>query len=971
MSMKQTLTAATICALALAFNASANVAYDNEVTNTWFSVKAASANLDDSKWEKPKDGEVTKDTSVIKLDTDLTDPLIYKPENQSGNLAIVTARFTATANTADPVLGPTPQAALTVIVEGASTNWCGLVKGASENEWVKFSNEIPTVGNEYNVQIEFDLRQGQKRIRYSVGGKVLLGEGNTDGWYDNPKTDATAIASVSFAGTGDIGDFGGSNVVAAAAGFNGVNYETFGAAMAAARGIWTDSNPVVLYKDETYDAPGTKDSETIYVNANGHDFAISGEVDFDNNGNTYTITKGTACEAKIGAKYYSTLEKAIGESDGSLPIVVNKAIERDNLTIAKNLKIDPAGKLTCGTLTVDADRTLTLVNNALAVTTATIGGAVAGEMLTVKTLTGWNVVKLALAADAVITYDAAHVLQPLSVSSVTINGLGAVKVGDVVLKAEPSSWAANGLAVDKCLEVANGQLVVASVAKITEVTEGEGYDYTNGTVNVTATVKSDTATAVLTVVGWDGTTIKTATKDVTSGTVLTWDVAEVMDGALTQGGAYTYTIDVKVGDATVATKSGEFTAAKWGEDGVWFYADTAKDPDVYGGTWAAEPPVDSDGRYVVEDAQFNVSSTAGSNKFTRVDTKVSFESLVDGAPEAVSDAIGGFVATTAGWKALGSDGWVALSGGVAPAVNVEYVIRAEFDFPQQRVRFFVSADDGASFVVLSNAIDGAWVAWTKEQKTLQSVGFQGSGLLASINATVADKALFEVNGKKFDTLAEALAEAGTEGTNTIKLLTNVTIEPDLNTPGKYAIAPNNHEYMSGGKVSSEAKTIIVEGTGKPPVVRLNDSEMREVRVPGVDAPVRNTDKLRKFLEDNGIESYTGNDASSDAITQALTNELKSGSNQLKLWQDYALGVDKDTPVAPVTTPAGDTDAANITLAIPAVKEANYSGDYTIKYQVTGGGDPVDATDPSLIKIPVNRGTGTYTIKVLFTPATAQ
>ena len=68
----------------------------------------------------------------------------------------------------------------------------------------------------------------------------------------------------------------------------------------------------------------------------------------------------------------------------------------------------------------------------------------------------------------------------------------------------------------------------------------------------------------------------------------------------------------------------------------------------------------------------------------------------------------------------------------------------------------------------------------------------------------------------------------------------------------------------------------------------------------------------------------------------------------------------------MTTPAGDTDAANITLAIPAVKEANYSGDYTIKYQVTGGGSSSEQTNPSEIKVPLN--TGTYTIKVLFTPA---
>lgn len=200
-----------ILGFAFALCASAKVVYDDEFTNGWFSVTAASANLDDTTyWKKPNDGEVKRENSRIKLDTDFGDPLIYTPGPRSEEVAIVTAHFQATANTNVPDFGDDdPQAALTVIANGADTNWYGLVKGELENEWVKFENIIPVVGQEYDIQIEFDLRSGQeKRIRYSVGGTVL-----GDGWYGNPQQDVTFISTVSFSGAGDIGDFAGSNVV--------------------------------------------------------------------------------------------------------------------------------------------------------------------------------------------------------------------------------------------------------------------------------------------------------------------------------------------------------------------------------------------------------------------------------------------------------------------------------------------------------------------------------------------------------------------------------------------------------------------------------------------------------------------------------------------------------------------------------------------------------------------------------------
>ena len=212
MKTTRTFAISAILGFAFALCASAKVVYDDEFTNEWFSVSAASAVLTDTThWTQPQNGgEAKVEDSRIKLDTDLDDPLTYDPKQESAEVALVAARFQATANTGVPDLGGNgPQAALTVIVNGADTNWYGLVKGASANEWVKFENAIPVVGEEYDVRIEFDLRQDSKRIRYSAGGEVL-----GEGWYGNPQQASTSISTVSFSGAGDIGDFAGSNVVA-------------------------------------------------------------------------------------------------------------------------------------------------------------------------------------------------------------------------------------------------------------------------------------------------------------------------------------------------------------------------------------------------------------------------------------------------------------------------------------------------------------------------------------------------------------------------------------------------------------------------------------------------------------------------------------------------------------------------------------------------------------------------------------
>lgn len=509
-----------------------------------------------------------------------------------------------------------------------------------------------------------------------------------------------------------------------------------------------------------------------------------------------------------------------------------------------------------------------------------------------------------------------------------------------------------------------------------DMTDAAGFDFTNGFVTVrNVNVGGAAAKAKITVIDCKTGNAVGGTEQTVGTDPVSWDLAAVLtDHALVAGGDYAYEVEIKVGDTTVARKSATFLAANWTDD-TWFGADAAVAPpgDTFGGDWdsAKKPAVESNAYVIDDDALFNVTvekRDEGTNKVTRVDAVVTFDAFVTNPAVPEDGAFGGFVAAKDGdapaqWKALTTDGWVALTGAAAPVLQTEYTVRAEVDFlsKNRRVRYFVRTGSG-DFAPLACG-DSDWIPLVIDTNTFTSVEFQGSGTLAKFEATIADKSLAEVGGERYDSMAAALA-AVKDGTDPIELLTNATIEPT--EQGKYEIAAGNHQYVSGGKVSSGDKTIIVDEGGKP-LVRPSETVMKGVTAPGLTNGFKDTDSLRKFLERNNVSAYQNEDAKSDEITTALQDVPTDAANNLKLWQDYAMGIDKTDSVDPVTIPTGDTDEEHITLAIPAVTKP--SGDYAIVYKVMEGTVEKTSTGSANgIKVPL--GTGTYDIKVIFTAAPA-
>lgn len=501
-----------------------------------------------------------------------------------------------------------------------------------------------------------------------------------------------------------------------------------------------------------------------------------------------------------------------------------------------------------------------------------------------------------------------------------------------------------------------------------------GYDFTNGLVTVSnVNVGGAAATAKITVIDCKTGNKVVSTEQSVGGDSVSWDLAAVLeDHALIPGGDYTYEVDIVVGGKVVAKKTDTFLAANWTDD-TWFGADAAVAPpgDTFGGGWdPAKTPEVEDNAYIIDDdALFNVTvQDDGTNKVTRVDAVVMFDAFVTNPATPEGDAFGGFVAAKNGdaaaqWMALTTDGWVALTGELTPVPNTTYTVRAEVDFlsENRRVRYFVKGETG-DFEPLT--YDGSdWIPLVGKASTFTSVELQGSGTLVKFEATIADKALAVVDGEEYDSMEAALAAAKAKG-KTIELLTNATVEPTAK--GTYEIAPGTHRYVSGGKVSTEPQTIVVTESGQPPVVRPSTEEMNKVKTPE-GAQFKDINKLREFLEKNGITAYTGDDANAQGITAALKAVPEGSKNGLELWKDYALGIDKTDSVKPVTTPSGDTAADRITLSIPAIVAATPSGDYSIAYEVVDktGNPTSDQQETGAIKIPLD--TGTYTIKAVFTP----
>lgn len=431
-------------------------------------------------------------------------------------------------------------------------------------------------------------------------------------------------------------------------------------------------------------------------------------------------------------------------------------------------------------------------------------------------------------------------------------------------------------------------------------------------------------------------------------------------------------------------------------------------PSATGGSWATNGVVLTNAGDKVEfDAEGEAVLKLTVNAAPQ-DTNTIFRVAVNGTIEDVgelttpaSETQTAFAICTNSFHAWNGSAWVVLDevpagfdGSVPTNLLVEICYQGTNS--ARKARFTI----GDTVLAVRTNSD-QWVVLATQADNLSGFGVNGSGTLAAVNGEVM-LGVAEYDGVKYGTLTKAVevAEADTsrpvavlrptdeditlgsdvkiaDGGNvngTIKVPEGKSVAVDvLPTKEEFTgqtLAGKSGEYtipvkINGGTVNvvlppEMSNKEIVGGVGHVgttvTVTIRTAADVITNAAPGGKALAASEVKLREFLDANVKEAYEAADATSSTIAAAIST---NGVNNIPLYQSYALGIDPGDSVKPVAV-ANDSAADGITLTIPAIDTAKYSGDYAIKYQVGAG---TAQNDPGAIKVPLS--TGSYPVKIVF------
>ena len=383
----------------------------------------------------------------------------------------------------------------------------------------------------------------------------------------------------------------------------------------------------------------------------------------------------------------------------------------------------------------------------------------------------------------------------------------------------------------------------------------------------------------------------------------------------------------------------------------------------------------------------------------------------------LADAQTAFAVCTNAYHAWNGTAWVVLGDTIAEVgddslttnLTVEISYLGSNSTVRARMARFTIGDTTLVARGASTDLERAgWVALATPSNNFTGFGASGSGLLSRVDAEVM-LGIAEYKGVKYGTLAEAIDTAIVEGKSApvevlretkesitlhegasgIKIADNgkvsgtitadesvdVNIQPSKEDFTSTELAGKDGEYtipvkVSGGNVSVKLpetmsnKEIVLgsiqhDGSTVKVTIQTARTVLAGARPDGSKALSTEGAReaaLRKYLSDNLNDAYVDANVSSTTLATALAGD---SSNGLKHYQNYAIGITPADSVKPVAV-AKDTDAGNITLAIPAINPEKASGDYVIKYQVDSGDLQTDAGS---IKIPLT--TGSHTVKIVF------
>lgn len=394
--------------------------------------------------------------------------------------------------------------------------------------------------------------------------------------------------------------------------------------------------------------------------------------------------------------------------------------------------------------------------------------------------------------------------------------------------------------------------------------------------------------------------------------------------------------------------------------------------------------------------------------------------LMDALPDGAQVA---FAVCTNSYNAWNGSAWVALDevpAGVDGTQITNLTVEISYQGNSERKACFYVGDTllhqragGSEWVVLAG--DGA-----ASKNNLAGMGIDGAGVIAKADASVM-LGVAEYAGFKFGTIEEAVATVNSlDGVDNPAVVVIRETDEDItsyladeknsvhiNTAADVAVtvSPSDAAKPSGGEALGESgeytatvNTTVLEKVGTanikitlpasmsatkevdPNADKTVDtatgtvtfgvrtaSSVLEAASPGPNGGkplTANVEKLHEFLANNASVAYTAkyDDASEAASAIELALE-DNGGNGIPKYQSYALGINQDTPVKPVTV-ANDEAQNAITISIPALETSTLSGDYaTVKYVLTKpNSETVEFNKGQAIQVPL--ATGSYQVKIV-------
>lgn len=430
-----------------------------------------------------------------------------------------------------------------------------------------------------------------------------------------------------------------------------------------------------------------------------------------------------------------------------------------------------------------------------------------------------------------------------------------------------------------------------------------------------------------------------------------------------------------------------------------------------------------------ETASFNVSQEAGDTNtlqtiaikavFTPVtSTDILSGSAMNGKAAQVGFAIVNTEGTTYKYYAwVGATGgtttpladWVELSG--TPTPDAETDAQIEIDHWESTPCAVFKVKVGGDYVALTAANgDQTKFEITSEARaapSVSSVACSGSGSLSALDGAV-QLGVASFMDRKYGTANEAIsAAAAATGTTqpTVDLLRDAS--GDVSAKSGVAIADNGHAAtidMTNVEGPLQVKPTAAEITGQSLAGKSGDytlnvsvktdddlkkinivlptgvAEYKQVKAKArvgnavkvtletadacIPGNATNRSKMRAFLASQRNAVYTQAASSSENISSALAEPANNG---LTYQRCYELGVAATDSIKPVAV-ASDTDAENITLAIPAIGKQEWAGAYKITYSVKEG-DTERASNLQSPQIPLNLGSGAFKIVAVATEKT--